>query len=216
VSISPDLFDLGDAQYLLAFDREERLSQFVGREAPYAAVSGRVIAQMLAGQGIGLALNLEVAPSSILLPPEAMEWLNQTLEQAPDEIDGRVTELNVPKGLPDQLIATLDTRLASAMGLARCAYLVGVRYDNGAQGHMLGFVDAVPQARGALTQLASEALTFSGIEAGSMDVSFFALGETIASRMDRVGLRFDIPQPQDSILTRPAPGSDPAKPPILK
>ena len=66
--IEPEIFELADASFVLVFDREERLSQFVGRPAPYAAPSGRATASMLAGQGIGLAVNIEVAPSSILLP----------------------------------------------------------------------------------------------------------------------------------------------------
>ncbi len=70
--ISPEIFDLGDASFVLVFDRIERLAQFVGKPAPYAALSGRVIAQMLAGQGIGLGVNLEVAPSQMLIPPEAV------------------------------------------------------------------------------------------------------------------------------------------------
>ena len=215
-TIDPELFEVGEAQYLLAFDRLDRLAQFVGAEAPYAAVSGRVVALMLAGQNIGVALNLEVAPSSILLPPDAMAWLNETLDQAPDELEARPTELRRPTGLPEQMISILDTRLASAMGLARCAYLVAVRYDSGATGHMLAFVSAIPQAQGALTQLASDALTFSGVEAGSMDVAFFRGDDPLVARMDRVGLRFDLPQPEDAGTATGAPGRDPEKPPILR
>lgn len=214
--IDPDILKQDGLQYLLAFDREDRMVEFAQREVPFVAVSGRVIAQMLDGQGLGIALNLGGAPSSILLPPEAMVWLNQTLDHAPQEIEARPTELLVPKGLPEQLITTLDARLATAMGLARCAYLVGVRYDTGAQGHMLGFVGAIPQAQGALTQLASEALTFSGIEAGAMDVAFVSSSDPVVPRLERVGLRFDLPQPESAANERPAPGSDPAKPPVLR
>ena len=78
-NISPEMFDLADGTFVLLFDREERLAQFADRAVPYAALSGRVVAQMLAGQGIGLGLNLEVAPSSILIPAEAVSWLHQTL-----------------------------------------------------------------------------------------------------------------------------------------
>ena len=77
--INPEIFDLCDASFVLVFDRIERLAQFVGKRAPYAALSGRVIAQMLAGQGIGLGVNLEVATSQMLIPPEAVSWLCDTL-----------------------------------------------------------------------------------------------------------------------------------------
>ncbi len=73
--ITPELFEIEDQRFALVFDREERLSEFTGRSAPYAACRAAALAQMLAGQGIGLALNLEVAPSAMLIPAEAVDWL---------------------------------------------------------------------------------------------------------------------------------------------
>ena len=73
-NISPEVFDLADESFVLVFDREDRLAQFVGKPAPYAALSGRVIAGLLAEQGIGMGVNLDVAPSSILIPPQAVVW----------------------------------------------------------------------------------------------------------------------------------------------
>ena len=72
--ITPALFEVEDQRFALVFDREERLSQFVGRVAPYAGLPGRDLVRMLTGQGIGLALNLEVAPSAMLIPAEAVDW----------------------------------------------------------------------------------------------------------------------------------------------
>lgn len=215
--IKPELFDLGAAQYVLVFDREERLAAFAGRVVPYVALSGRVIAGMLAGQGIGLGVNLDVAPSAILLPEEAIAWLNETLANQPDEVEAAVAEVHPPTGLPEHLITALDGKLATAMGLADSAYLVGVTYDSGARGHLLGFVGAVPAAQDALARAAAEALTFSGIEAGAMDIGFFRPNDTLTERMDSVGLRFDLPQLQAPALkAAAAPGSDPARPPKLR
>ena len=118
-NITPEVFDLGDASFVLVFDRDERLAQFVGKPAPYAALSGRVIAGLLAEQGIGLGVNLEVAPSSILIPPEAVTWLAGTLGNAPAEAEARIEALAPPRGLPELLLTALDTKLASAAGLAR-------------------------------------------------------------------------------------------------
>ncbi|MBC7181706.1 MAG: SseB family protein, partial [Roseovarius sp.] len=98
--LDPEVFDLSDHSFVLVFDREDRLAQFAGRIVPYAALSGRSIATMLAGQGVGLGVNLEVAPSSILLPPEAVDWLAETLSDAPSEIEARPEKLSAPKGLP--------------------------------------------------------------------------------------------------------------------
>ncbi len=215
-NISPELFDVADGQFVLAFDREDRLARFSGLPAPYAALSGRVLSSMLAGQGVGLGLNLEVAESSILIPAEALKWLAETLQHAPTEVQSNLSEFFAPVGLPETLLTALDAKLATAVGLAKVAYLVGTLDDKGGRGHLLGFVGAMDGAEAALAKAASEALTFSGVEAGSMDVGFFASDDPVVTKMARVGLCFDLPQPEESKVHRDAPGSDPARPPILK
>lgn len=215
--VTPQVFDPGAGPLVLVFDREERLAAFVGAEAPYAALSGRVIAGLLAEQGLGLGLNLDVAPSSFLLDAEGVRWLAQTLGHGPDEVEARLAELSAPAGLPDVLISALDTKLATATGLAQIAYLVGTTDDAGARGHMLAFVGAAPGAEDALARAASEALTFSGIEAGAMDVGFFDAQDPVTARLARVGLRFDLPQPAPARSPEvAAPGMDPERPPRLR
>ena len=216
-TVKPEVFDLQDASFVLVFDTEERLGAFVGKPAPYAALSGRMIAQMLAPSGLGLGVNLEVAPSSILIPPEAVTWLTETLDHAPDEVEEALAEFTPPAGLPEHLIEALDAKLSTAIGLARWAYLVGTVSENGVHSHMLGFVDAIKDAQGALAKAVSEALAFSGIEAGALDVGFFTASDPIAARLAQVGLRFDLPEPEVRAEVVPMPpGSDPDKPPKLR
>lgn len=213
--LDPEVFDLGDQSFVLIFDREDRLAQFAGRAVPYAALTGRSIASMLAGQGVGLGVNLDVAPSQVLLPPEAVAWLAETLSEAPSEIEAKPEIFSAPKGLPETFLTALDARLATMTGLARLAYLVGVTYDTGAQGHMLGFVGADRDAHGALARAVSEVLIFSGLEAAALDVAFFEASDPVAARLASCGLRFDLPEPPGR-AARPAPGSDPDSPPKLR
>jgi len=126
--IEPKILTSEGVSFVLAFDREERLSQFVdGTEAPYAALTGRALAKMLAPQDIGLGLNLGVAPSEILLDGAAMIWLRDIAEQGPTSIDARPVALNAPRGLPQDVLIALDAKLAGLTGLAaganihRCA-----------------------------------------------------------------------------------------------
>ncbi|MEM9427105.1 MAG: SseB family protein [Pseudomonadota bacterium] len=210
--LSPSIFDTSDGRFALAFDREERLTAFTEGPAPYAALSGRVIAGMLSGQDIGLGLNLGVAPSAFLVPAGALAWLSDTLEARPEEFVERPEEMAPPTGLPERLVTGIDTKLASARGLARMAYLVAVTYPGGRHGHMLAFIAPMPGAEGALTNAISEALVFSGVEAGSLDVAFFAPSDPIAAKLARHGLRFDLPQ----VETMKPPVNDPTKPPKLR
>lgn len=214
--LSPEVFAIKGGEFVLVFDREERLASFVGRPAPYAGLPGRALAGMLAGQGIGLALNLEVAPSAMLIPADAVAWLAETLTHAPDETEARLLDISAPAGLPADVVTGLDRKLAMAAGLARWAYLAAATYEGGAKGHVLAFVDAVPGAEDALAHAAGEALTFSGIEAGVMDVMFIRASDEIAGRLAKVGLRFDLPDPVAPAKAPVAPGSDPSKPPRLR
>ena len=215
--IEPKVFPLGDGPVVLVFDRELRLAEFVGAEADFAALSGRHVVKMLAGQGIGLGVNLGVPASETILPAEAVDWLAEMLGHGPQEAEERPREVSAPRSVPESLLSGLDAKLAVAAGLARLAYLVAVQYDSGRNGHLLAFVDTVPGAERALASAAGEALTFSGLEAGEMDVAFIADSDPLAARLARVGLRFDLPEPRKAEVTEIAPpGMDPDDPPILR
>ena len=215
--VQPSLFEIEGVPHMLVFDAEERLSAFTGRVAPYAGLPGRALVQMMAGQGIALALNPDVAPSAMLMPAEAVDWLAETLDHAPAAAQARLVAVDRPTGLPEAVLDALDRKLSRCAGLADHALLVAATYDDGARGHVLAFVDAPETAQAALAHAAGEALTFSGIEAGVMDVMFVQGADDVARRLARVGLRFDLPQ-----VTRPtpsvpmAPGSDPSAPPRLR
>lgn len=213
--ITPQIFPLEDGPVVLAFDRPERLTAFSEGPAPYAAMSGRSLCNLLMGNNISLGVNLDVAPSAILIPAAALAWLSDTLAATPEETKATPTEILPPSTLPDVVIAALDTKLATARGLAHSAYLAQIRYETGQQTHLLAFVDAVPGAEDALAQGVSEALTFSGIEAGQLDVAFFRAADPITARFARHGLRFDLPKAASANIT-PPPGMDPDKPPILR
>jgi hypothetical protein len=213
-SLAPRVFDLEDGPVVLVFDREERLAAFSGGIAPYAALPGRVIAGLLKGQGIGLGVNLGVAPSSMLLPPEAMDWLATTLEETPQEVEAAPEEF-LPPAVPEPVLSALDAKLARAGGLATAAILAAVVYRGGRRGHVLAILDATEGAEGPLARAMGEALVFSGIEAGTLDVVFLATASPVARAMARVGLRFDLPVPQAAENPAP-PGLDPSRPPKLR
>jgi hypothetical protein len=214
--ISPKVLETDGAQYLLAFDRAQRLAQYAGDTAAYVALSGRNVAAMLEDQPLGIALNIDVAPSAILLPDTAVAWLRETLTHEAAQVEAKIESVLPPKGLPESLIEAIDAKLATATGMAANAWLVGVEYSGGGRGHLLAFIDAIPRAQDALVRAASEALTFSGIEAGAMDVGFFAHGDPTVTKLMRVGLRFDLPQMETLQKTPRMPGSNPDEPPILK
>lgn len=213
--VTPRLVEMGDQRLVLVFDRDARLAEFAGDIAPHATLSGRALAQMLTEEGLGLFLNPEVAPSSFALDAAGVAWLTDIIAQGPEAREDRLTELHPPHDLPEILLQALDQKLATAEGLAQAAFLVRTTNIDGGVGHMLAFLGALPEAEQALAQAVSEALTFSGIEMGTLDVGFFDGSHPLVEGLTRAGLRFDLPQPH-SPLQQAAPGLDPERPPILK
>ncbi|PQO22824.1 hypothetical protein C2I36_10905 [Rhodobacteraceae bacterium WD3A24] len=214
--LSPRVFPLDSGPVVLLFDSEERLAAFAGAAVPYAALPGRVLARMLAGQGLGAGLNLGVAPSSALLPPEAMDWLAGMVAEAPREITARPRALHPPEGLPEALLVELDGRLARAAGLAEAAWLARVEYEDGTEGHLLAFAGAYEGTGRTLAQAVGEAARFCGLDDGTLDVAFPSAHDPLLERIARVGLRFDLPAPPAAPAPEPPPGHDPRKPPKLR
>lgn len=215
-SIDPEDITIEGAPCLLVFDTEERLAEHAGETASYAGLSGRALTGMLTGQGVGLALNLGVAPSSHVLPPEAVDWLARTLGNAPEEVEAAPRAFH-PPSMPEQVVAALDHRLATAAGLARAAFLTGVTYDDGTRGHMLVVAGAVEGTEDALVGTVNEALTFTDAGEVSLDVGFLDTEDPMITAVASKALRFDIPERSEPQPFEPkAPGTDPTKPPKLK
>jgi len=219
-TLRPAVFRLEDGDFAMSFDLEERLAAFSDAPAPYAALPGRIAARELAGLGVGLGLNIGVAPSAFLLPAPALAWLSQTLGHIPETTEAQPVAFHDGGALPPGLLAALADKLARLGGYADHAMLAGVRYQDGRHGHMLAFVGSRPGTEAALAKAVSEALVFSGVEAGELDVAFLATDDPALAAMSAQGRRLDLPAPQPEniqIIGGPsAPGMDPEKPPKLR
>lgn len=215
-NLSPELLSYEEAQFVLVFDSEERLSQFSGQVSPYAAISGRMIVNMLAEQNIGIALNLDVAPSSFLLPSEGVDWLDNLIRQTPDEVHAKPVAFFPPSDLSADLLQALDQKLKTASGLAKEVWLARVEYEDGHKGLFLAVIDARSGSEGALAKAAHEAVTFSAEENIQFDVVFLSNTDKSLEIISRQGLRIELPEPEVlKPIVSQIPGGDPAKPPKL-
>ncbi|MBW7922886.1 MAG: SseB family protein [Rubellimicrobium sp.] len=213
--VQPALFDVEGARYLVAFDREDRLTGFTGEITPYAALPGRGLAAMIAGEGIGIALNAEL-PSAMLIPPDAVDWLAATLAEGAHRLAARPRSFHSPQALPDALMQALGRGLAQSAGLVSAAWIAGVTYEDDSTGHLIGFAGVPPGAEAALAGMVREALVFSGIDEGWLDVAVFAAGDPNIGAIDGVGRALPVPAPPPEAPPRPAPGTDPDRPPRLR
>jgi hypothetical protein len=193
--ITPAEVEVEGARFVLAFDREDRLAEFAGGVAPYAELSGRRLALLLAGQGLGVALNPDVAPSAFLIGADAVDWLAGLEPIGPVEVEASLADLSAPDDAPEALMTAISRGLALATGMASVAWLAKDRSADTGQRYMLAVVGSRPGSEAALAAALSRAVIFSGSEAVAVDVAFVAAGSLAEARLAGVGIRFDVPRP---------------------
>lgn len=239
--MSPAVFAVAEGRVVLAFDSEAALAAFTGAPAPYAAMPGRALALWLAGEGVGLGVNLTEAGEGTLLPPEALDWLAEVLGAAPppQPVEGIGPDaLGPPPALDPALLPALERALARAGALARGAVLASARYgsEDGAEDRtgrlLIAFLDAEAGAEAALSRAVQEALVAARLAAmppggpaqsdpetaeGSVDIAFLPASAPAAERLRAVGLALELPDPRPAPVAPPAPpGLDPQRPPKLR
>lgn len=221
--LRPKTLPLEAGETALAFDTEERLAAFAGGEAAYAEVSGRLLAGMLAGEGVHLAVNPGVAPSELFHEAAALRWMAEVSATRTEAQDAAPGAVGPPSAASEALAAALDAKLAAlAAGLAE-AWLVqadGPRLilalrERGTWGED----EAAERHRAALAKALGETARLAAPEGPPLEAAFPAPAEAAAwAAIRRVGLGFDLPAPAapSGPQARPAPGSDPARPPKLR
>ncbi len=210
-TLSPRVFELQEGPVVLAFEREEDLAALGQGPLPYAELPGRVLAQLLAGEGLGLGLNLGSGlHSEQLFPPSAMVWLTDLLAGSLTAQRGGFDNLTAPDA---QAAAVFDAVMASApaswAGQAAEARL----YARG-KGLFLILSGAHEAGQAALAQSVGEALRFAELAGRVVDIAFAE-----ADTWPEGGKRFDWPAPRTAAAPLPrraGPGTDPERPPILK
>lgn len=209
--IEPRVFPLAEGPVVLGFDGPAALAGFAGPGAPYAALPGRVLVPMLAGQGLGLMLQADGGLAEHL-PQPALAWLARQLARPAPRAGLAVAEGYGPPALPEAVVAAVRRRLAAVPGLT-AAVLAGVRWQGGGAGHVLALAGVPQAAEAALARSVAEALAFAGIAGARLDVIYpdpAALAPIAAA-----GRTLDLPAPAPTPAPTP-PGMDPARPPKLR
>lgn len=214
--LAPRVLDLSDGPVVLAFDGEERLAAFADGPLPYAALPGRVILTLLAGQGIGLGVNLGSDDRAFLLPASAVDWLADLLSQSPEPATARPTGWAAPA---DPALAPRIAGLLSGLGaLATQGWLATARSDDGTSMQFLVIADPAPGTEEALAKAGAEALAFSGADPSAFSLLFLSGTECRALGLPLLAVPVPLSRPvaPSDPLAPQAPGSDPARPPRLR
>jgi len=218
--VEPELFPVEGARYVMAFDSEERLAAFADRPVPYIGIPGRALVRLLAPEGLGLGINVGVAPSSMLVPPEGVAWLVQTLDAAPDSVGDSPVAFAPPGDAVTALAPILSAPLAAAGAGGAQAWLAEALYPGGTTAPLLAVVGVPAPLAEDLARAVQEAIAFSGADAAGLDVAFLDPDAPAAREIAAVGQQIEMPATTPAAPEKPdtpaAPGMDPEKPPRLR
>jgi hypothetical protein len=225
-NLVPKIFDLAEGKVILAFDTEDRISEFGAGFSEgaidYAALPGRVLARQLLGAQVSIGLNFgSGAQSEILLPPGVIDWLTNVLDVTPQAAFDLPLSFSKPGRLPAGLMVGLTALFDRLAGNVGAALLAAVQYQSGRHGHLLVVIDAKETAQEPIAGAVSEALIFSGVEMGEIDVTFVTAKDPIVSLLLEHAYVFepartiaDVQSPAQTVTS--PPGLDPAHPPRLR
>ncbi len=206
---APLVLETEDGKLALAFDSDVRLGGFVEAPMPHLVLSGRAIVGMLAGQGIGVAIN-PGAETDYVLTGDVLDWMREAASESPDLAGAMPDRLFAPKSASQAFLKALDQRLAMLAGVVRTAWLG----EDTEGGLVLVLTGVTPERQGAVAALMAEARNFAAPEHG-LGVVFAEGGAALETRLANVALRFDLPQPPEPPAHK-APGTDPERPPRLR
>ncbi len=213
-AVRPEVFDVEEGRFVLAFDSDGRMAAFLDRARPSAGLSGRSLIAMLAGRGLGIALNLGEAPSATLLPAETIDWLADRLREAAlVEIDTGLDWVGPPLDAPAALIDGLGRRITAFGPTIGMAVLVASRSGDAEPALTLAVSGAPEAARAAIAAAVAEAAAICGPHDRAVQVFFVDRDLAVLARLERVGIVFEVA----AALEAPPAGSDNgARPPILR
>lgn len=181
--LRPKVLALGAGPTAVACDLEDRLTGFarvLGGEVHWAALPGRALAALLAGEGLHLAVNPGTEGSEVFHAREALAWMAQASALRAEGTEAGGVALGAPRGASAALIAALDAKLAALAPALAEAWLAEARHEGGARRLLLALVErgawgegeAAEAHRAALVRAVAETARLAAPDDAGLEVAF--------------------------------------------
>lgn len=200
--VTPYLVELEGTAHALVFSEESGLAAFFEEGADRVELTGAGLIEMLAGEGLGLALNPGLDRGQFFMPPETVTWLVEGDVEAGE----KQFIFKALGDVPSDALAQILDAVGTLSGRVEHAVLAGTEEG--------GLVLVLVEAEGALVPEFGRLL--SVVDAGvSLDLVLMTAADFTSSGLRDVGLALEVPDLPEPVVMK-APGSDPEKPPKLR
>ena len=180
--------------FALAFDSEEKLSEFYGEAAAFAEVTGRVLAKMLLQEKTGLGINLGVSEGELLLPWEIIEWFVNVLDETPKLVQTTPKKFLRAIAFPEVLFKALQEKLMPAVGLFDEIWICAAEYNEDETSHLICLMGVQNSAQQAIVKSINEVLSFTDINLGNIDVAHFSYDDEACTKIRQIGIKLEFPE----------------------
>lgn len=193
----PRVFPVRGSKVVMVFDLKQRVIQVGGTKLASFVIDGHRLFRELCGRGIGIALNLENAPSATLIDGETVDWVCRefglgtdvrapALESAP--MKAEIKALLAPRNFPDSLLLELEQAIAPFARHYADAILLKVDYEDGKSGFFIAFTGAEETEFQSLVNTVEKALAARPRHDILLDVTFLSRDDPALDRLRKIGL----------------------------
>lgn len=201
-AISPVFYEVEGNATLLIFDTEDRLAQWTNEPVDYVGLTGKQLFAMFDGEQ-QVALNIGVAPSSVVIPSEAVGWLHEraVTEGESEEVPaGAVLDVTPPPDLSPEIVARIAARIAGLRREVNEAVFFSLGIDAGQDEAERRVVLGVAVSEAGMAEADSVAQALADTAMGAFDgqrpveVALLNADSPLMEKARKVGLNLPVVQ----------------------
>ena len=201
-AIEPVFYEVEGEATLLIFDTEERLARWTDEPVDYVGLTGRQLFEMFDG-GQQVALNIGVAPSSVVIPSEMAAWLHERAREAGESEEigaGVALDVMPPPDLDTEIVARIAARIAGLRREVDEAVFFSLGIDAGQEEAerrvVLGVAASQEGMRdaGAVAEALAETARGAFDGARPVEVALLSASSPLMEKARKVGLNLPVVQ----------------------
>ena len=194
--LRPCIFDTQEGRFLLCFENNEKLTNFVTQETTHALLSFKEIIKLIKNKKIGIALNIG-DHSGVLLDLKAVGWIDQVISTGPaEELSSIPIKFEFPNLVDDCLFDNLQIVVKKLSGMAKKVILARAHYEDLSVSYFLGFIDSPQLFHALIREGVLDIVKLDKSDNTFVDVAFLSSSTELASQLVANGLRIRLPKTQ--------------------
>ena len=194
--LRPCIFDTQQGKFLLCFENNEKLTNFITQETTHALLSFKEIIKLIKNKKIGIALN-PGDQSGVLLDLESVGWIDQVISTGPaEELSSIPIKFEFPNLVDECLFDNLQIAVQKLSGMTKKVVLARAHYKDFSVSYFLGFIDSPQLFHELIREGVLDIVKLDKSDNIFVDVAFLSSSTELASQLVANGLRIKLPKVQ--------------------